>query len=62
MVTEPFENRPVSMNEDNHLLQIEEHMYILDDVQKPNVFRQMFPYSDIPKIPFNDRTAPKRMP
>ena len=32
MVTEPFENRPVSMNEDNHLLQIEEHMYILDDV------------------------------
>ena len=62
MVTEPFENRPVSMNEDNHLLQIEEHMYILDDVQKPNVFRQMFPYSDIPKIPFNDRTVPKRMP
>lgn len=62
MVTEPFENRPVSMNEDNHLLQIEEHMYILDDVQKPNVFRQIFPYSDIPKIPFNDRTVPKRMP
>ena len=36
----------------HHLLEIEEHMYILDDVQKPNVFRNMFPYSEIPKIPF----------
>ena len=62
MVTETFENRPVSMNEHNHLLQIEEHIYILDDVKKPNVFRAMFPYSEIPKIPFNDRTVPKHMP
>ncbi len=62
MVTETFENRPVSMNKNNHLLQIEEHMYILDDVKKPNVFRAMFPYSEIPKIPFNDRTVPKNMP
>ncbi len=62
MVTETFEKRPVSLNQNNNLLQIEEHMYILDDVKKPNVFRQMFPYSDIPKIPFNDRTVPKCMP
>ena len=62
MVTESFENRPVSMNEHNNLLQIEEHMYILDDVKKPNVFRKMFPYSEIPKVPFNDRTVPKFMP
>ena len=62
MVTETFENRPVSMNGHNNLLQIEEHMYILDDVKKPNVFRQMFPYSEVPKIPFNDRTVPKFMP
>ena len=38
------------------------HMYILDDVKKPNVFRNMFPYSEIPKIPFNDRTVPHNMP
>ena len=37
-------------------------MYILDDVQKPNVFRNMFPYSEIPKIPFNDRIVPHNMP
>ena len=40
-----FTNRPVTMNESKNLLEIEEHMYILDDVKKPNVFRNMFPYS-----------------
>ena len=39
-----FENRPVYMNEKSNLLEIEEKMYILDDVPKPNVFRNMFPY------------------
>ncbi|WP_130836841.1 2-isopropylmalate synthase [Lachnoclostridium sp. Marseille-P6806] len=57
-----FENRPVTMNRSNHLLSIEEHMYILDDVKKPNVFRNMFPYEEIPKIPFNDRIVPHNMP
>ena len=38
-----FENRPVTMNDKKNLLEIEEHMYILDDVEKPNVFRNMFP-------------------
>ena len=59
---EGFSNRPVSLNENNNLLQIEEHMYILDDVEKPNVFRNMFPYDEVPKIPFNDRTVPHHMP
>ena len=57
-----FTSRPVTMNENKNLLEIEEHMYILDDVKKPNVFRNMFPYSEIPKIPFNDRTVPHDMP
>ena len=59
---EYFKNRKVSMNDKNNLLQIEEHMYILDNVDKPNVFRNMFPYSEIPKIPFNDRIVPHNMP
>ena len=62
MKQEYFENRPVSMNPHNNLLSIEEHMYILDDVKKPNVFRNMFPYSEVPKIPFNDRIVPHNMP
>ena len=57
-----FADRPVSLNTKNNLLEIEEHMYILDDVQKPNVFRNMFPYSEVPKIPFNDRIVPHNMP
>lgn len=57
-----FQNRPITMNQKNNLLEIEEHMYILDDVEKPNVFRNMFPYSEIPKIPFNDRIVPHNMP
>lgn len=57
-----FQNRPVTMNPKNNLLEIEEHMYILDDVKIPNVFRNMFPYSEVPKIPFNDRIVPHNMP
>ena len=30
-----FLNRPVTLNSKNNLLEIEEHMYILDDVEKP---------------------------
>ena len=56
-----FLNRPVTLNSKNNLLEIEEHMYILDDVEKPNVFRNMFPYSEVPKIPFNDRIVPHNM-
>ncbi|MBO4846791.1 MAG: 2-isopropylmalate synthase [Lachnospiraceae bacterium] len=59
---EGFHNSPVQMNPKNNLLEIEEHMYILDDVEKPNVFRNMFPYSEIPKIPFNNRIVPTNMP
>ena len=57
--SDAFQNRPVSMNPKNNLLEIEEHMYILDDVEKPNVFRNMFPYSEIPKIPFNTGSSAK---
>ena len=31
-VNETFQNRPITMNQKNNLLEIEEHMYILDDV------------------------------
>ena len=42
-----FENRPITMNEHNNLLRIEEHMYQLQDVEKPNAFRNMFPYDPV---------------
>ena len=33
-------------------------MYPLVDVEKPNVFRNLFHYDEIPKIAFNDRIVP----
>ncbi len=57
-----MENRAVRMNKNTNLLELEEHMYYLADVPKPNVFRNLFPYSEVPKIAFNDRIVPHHMP
>lgn len=55
-------NRKVCKNVHNNLLQLEEHMYPLVDVEKPNVFRNLFPYDEVPKIAFNDRIVPHNFP
>lgn len=57
-----MENRKVFMNHHNNLLQLEEHLYPLVDVKEPNVFRNLFPYDEIPKIAFNDRIVPHNFP
>ncbi len=54
--------REVVMNRHTNLLQLEEHFYTLVDVEEPNVFRNLFPYEEIPKIAFNDRIVPHNMP
>ena len=57
-----MENRQVKMNSHTNLLQLEEHIYHLTDVEKPNVFRNLFPYDEVPKIAFNNRVVPHNMP
>lgn len=57
-----MENRLVKMDPHTNLLQLEEYMYPLVDVTTPNVFRNLFPYSEVPKIAFNDRIVPHHMP
>lgn len=57
-----MENRRVYKNQHNNLLQLEEHMYPLVEVEKPNVFRNLFPYDEVPKIAFNDRIVPHNLP
>ena len=54
--------REVVMNKKTNLLQLEEHFYQLADVKEPNVFHNLFPYEEIPKIAFNDRIVPHNMP
>ncbi len=57
-----MENPEVKMNAQTNLLQLEEHLYHLVDVDEPNTFRNLFPYSEVPKIAFNDRIVPHSMP
>lgn len=55
-------DRKVYFDGHTNLLQLEEHMYPLVDVEKPNVFHNLFRYDEIPKIAFNDRIVPHCMP
>ena len=57
-----MENRKVYMNKNNNLLALEEHMYPLVDVEQPNIFRNLFPYDEVPKVAFNNRVVPQNMP
>ena len=57
-----MDNRAVRGNDHTNLLELEEHMYHLVDVDKPNVFRNLFPYDEVPKIAFNERIVPHNMP
>ena len=40
------------------ILMESEYRYQLQDRDKPNLYREMFPYSEIPKCTFNQRTSP----
>ena len=57
-----MDNRPVVMNKKTNLLELEEHFYHLVDVDKPNVYHNLFPYDEVPKIAFNDRIVPHNLP
>lgn len=57
-----MDERKVFINPHNNLLQLEEPIYPLVDTTKPNTFRNLFPYDEIPKIAFNDRIVPHNLP
>ena len=57
-----MDNRKVKLDSHTNLLQLEEHIYHLVEVDEPNTFRNLFPYSEVPKIAFNDRIVPHCMP
>ena len=60
--TMEMDNRSVRLNKKSNLLKLDEYMYPLVDTDKPNVFRNLFPYEEVPKIAFNDRIVPHEMP
>ncbi len=57
-----MDNRPVVVNNQTNLLELEEHIYHLVDVEAPNTYRNLFPYDEVPKIAFNNRVVPHNMP
>jgi len=40
----------------------ENHKFELQDVAEPNLYRDYFPYSEVPKLPFNHRVVPTELP
>ena len=49
-------------NKHRRTLEPVEYHYELQERKEPNLYREIFPYTDIPKIPFNNRVVPMNPP
>ena len=49
-------------NKHSNLLEQHQYRYSLQDVDEPNLYRDIYPYTDIPKVAFNHRRVPLDMP
>ncbi len=45
-----------------NLLEEKSYKYDLQDVEKPNLYRAVYKYHEVPKVPFNHRRVPINMP
>ena len=52
----------VKKNPQTNLLEIAQYKYSLQDVKEPNLYRDLYDYSQIPMIAFNHRRVPENMP
>lgn len=52
----------IEINSKSNLLEEKTYRYTLQDIPEPRLFRDMFPYDEIPKTPFNNRRVPMNMP
>jgi hypothetical protein len=48
----------INLSAKTGLLEQDPYNYELQDVKEPELFRDIFPYEEIPKIPFNYRRVP----
>lgn len=48
----------IKYNDKNNTLEVINYEYNLQDIEEPNLFRDMFSYDDIPKTTFNHRRVP----
>ncbi len=45
-----------------NLLEQKNYRYTLQDVKEPNLYRDIYDYESVPKVPFNHRRVPMNMP
>ncbi len=52
----------IELSKTSNLLEQDPYKYELQDVADPNLYREIYEYSEIPKVPFNFRRVPIGMP
>ncbi len=52
----------IHSSDKTNLLEFDPYEYELHDVKQPELFREMFPYTEVPKIAYNYRRVPMDMP
>ena len=52
----------MEINKKSNVLELDPYRYTLQDVPDPNLFREIFPYTEVPKVPFNFRRVPMETP
>ena len=52
----------IHKNPHSNLIEQSQYRYSLQDVDEPNLYRDIYPYNEIPKVAFNHRHVPLDMP
>ena len=52
----------LEISKSTNLLEQKSYKYALQDVEEPNLYREIYPYTEVPKVPFNHRRVPLGMP
>ncbi len=52
----------LEISQKTNLLEQKNYKYSLQDVEEPNLYRDLYPYSEVPRISFNHRRVPIGMP
>ena len=52
----------LEFNKRTNLLTQAKYKYQLQDVEEPNLYRELYDYTSIPKVAFNNRVVPMNMP
>ena len=52
----------LEMSNKTNLLEQKQYKYSLQDIPNPNLYRDIYPYDDVPRVAFNHRRVPMGMP